>query len=259
MVAFLCLFEQSKILVEHRFLWERDTIYTRHHRSRSIATPISGCTRQHFHGFDRSGGRDMRTLTQVGEVALGVGGYMSVLQLRDKLTLICLTFLSEVGKSVCFAYVFAAEHLLALLYLLHLLLYTRQVRLFDGLTVSRENIVIETVLDSRTYTELNTGIQLLQCLSHEVRRGVPECMLGFLIVPLMKTKLTIGMQRQGQIHLLKIFGSRNFYTRCQHFLCKALTDRLSHLKSADAISVLALTSIRKSDSNHDFTNLQMFD
>ena len=95
MVAFFGLFQKSQIFVKHLLLGERDSIDTHKLVAFFVTAPVSPGKRHHFHCFYRSGGRDMRAAAKVGEITLGIGRYMSVLEFADKLTLVFLVAVSE--------------------------------------------------------------------------------------------------------------------------------------------------------------------
>ena len=80
-VAFLGLLQQRQVLIQHRAFRERDGVDTRHHRSLLIAAPVSRRTTQHLHRFDVTGAEQVRALTEVRELTLGIGRDLAVLQL----------------------------------------------------------------------------------------------------------------------------------------------------------------------------------
>ena len=79
MVTFLGFFKQREVLIEQRFLRERDTIDTRHHRTFLIATPVGSGAREHFDRLNGFGTQEVRTTAEVGEGTLRISGNMSVL------------------------------------------------------------------------------------------------------------------------------------------------------------------------------------
>ena len=204
MVAFLSFLQECEILIEHVFLRERDSIDARHHWACLIAAPVSGSTTEHFDSFDRFGRNQVRTSTEVGESTLCIGGDMSVLELRDEFAFICLSFRAELVKCVCFGDRLLAELLFLSAKFHHLGFDSREVRVLDGLSFGWHHIIVETILDSRTDTELDTGIELLQRLRHEVRRGVPKSMLSLSIVPLMQFDSTVGCEGLIEFHYLEL-------------------------------------------------------
>ena len=117
---------------------------------------------------------------------------MSVLEVANKLALVGLPFGFEVLECIRLAYLLADELLLLGAELQHLRLDGGEVALLDDLTFGRHHVVIEAVLDSGTYTELNARIELLQGFGHEVARGVPEGVLRLGILPLMQADLTVS-------------------------------------------------------------------
>ena len=63
--------------------------------------------------------------------------------------------------------------------------------------LSRIDIVIETVLNSRTNAELHTGIKLLQCLCKKMGRRMPKRMLTLFGIPLEKALCLHPQQSDG--------------------------------------------------------------
>ena len=90
----------------------------------------------------------------------------------------------------------ATNNLLVLLSkLAHLFLNLWEVVLRDSLTVCRHHVIEEAVLNSRTKTKLNARIKLLQSLSKEVGRGVPEGVLTFFVIELVKCDGSVLIDR----------------------------------------------------------------
>ena len=245
MVAFLSLFQQYQIFVQHRFLRERDTVNTCHHRSFLVAAPVSCCTTQHLHGLDRLGAQEVRTLTQIGEVTLCISGYMTVLQLRNQLTFITLSFVAKRFQCLCLGDGFLHQCLFLRAQLVHLVLDSRKVRILDNYALRRHHVVIESVLNSRTDTELNARIQLLQRLCHQVRTGVPESMLCLRIIPFMQ--LDRAILGNGIIELYDLIID----TCAKNVLRQTTADTLSYLQRRHAVLILTDTPIRKSNFNHN--------
>ena len=203
-VTFLGFLQQSQILVKHRFLRERYTVYSCHHWPRSIAAPVGGSTTQHLDCLDRLGAHQVRTFAQVGKVALRIGGYMSVFQLADQFALVTLTFVAKRLECVCLADLFLYELLFLGTQLHHFCFDSRKVAILDYLTFRRQHVIVEAVLNSRSYTELYARIKLLQSLSHQVAGGVPEGVFGLGIFPLMQPNLCISQDWLIKFHNLPL-------------------------------------------------------
>ncbi len=138
----------------------------------------------------------MRTTAEVGERTLCVGGDVTIFEVVDKLTLIVLSPFGELLQSIFFGDGCTHELLFACHELLHLLLNLLEVSIFEGYAFGWIDIVVEAILDSRTNTELDTWPKLLECLCHQVRRGVPESVFSFGIVPLVEHEGSIGKNRE---------------------------------------------------------------
>ena len=175
---------------------------------------------------------------------------MSVLKLRNEFAFICLSFRSELLQCVCFRDSLLAELLFLSAELHHLGFDSREVRVFDGLSFGWHHIVIETILDSRTNTELDTRIELLQRLGHEVRRGMPESMLSLSIVPLMQFDSTIGGEGLIEFHYLKLLCVIVFDRSHKDILRQTSADRFSHLERGNSTLVLTDSSVRELNFNH---------
>ncbi len=156
-VAFLRLLQKCQILVEHRLLGEGYAIDTYQLGTFFIATPVSSCQRHHLHGLDRRGGREMRATAKVGELPLGIGGYVSVLQLGNKLALICFVAFAEEVQRIGFGYVGTHNLLVLLCQFEHLCLDFGKIGRCEGV-FARVDIVVETVFYRRTDAEFHTGI-----------------------------------------------------------------------------------------------------
>ena len=113
------------------------------------------------------------------------------------------------------------------------------------------DIIVKTILNSGTDTELNTGIQLLQCLCHQMRRCMPERMLCLRIFPLVQTDMAILGKRRVQLGDLPIVIIGCLNTGNKNVLCQPAADALSHLQRRYAALILTDTTVRKSNFNHN--------
>ena len=168
-VALLSLFEHYEILVEHLLLREGDAVESLQLSLAGIATPESTCYRGEFDSLDDACRDDMRTTAEVGEVALGVGGDGTILEvLVDMLHLIFLTLSLELCYSIGLGNLLANHSLVLTSQFEHLILYLLEVALLNHLTVRQLNVIEETILGSWSETELYARIEFLQSLSKEV-------------------------------------------------------------------------------------------
>ena len=243
-VALLSLLHHHQILIEHRLLGERDTIYTGQHLTLLVAAPVSACNRGQFDSLDKSCVGQVRTAAEVGERAIGVERNCTVLQCLDQLHFVLVALLGECAQSLSLSYFGAYDSLLGASQLGHLLLDTWQVALGDG--HGAINVVVETVLDCGTDTELNAGVECLQSLCQQVRRGVPECVLTLIIVPFEQFDVAVIIDRQVQVANLAINLSS------QHLLCQTLADALGDLHRRSPFGILTNAAVGESDFHHCF-------
>ena len=82
--------------------------------------------------------------------------------------------------------------------------------LVGDLVLARIDVVVETVLDGGTDTELHAGIQFLQRLGQQVCRAVPESVLAFRIIPFEQFYPGVSLHRACQVPFLAVdFSSQN--------------------------------------------------
>ena len=184
----------------------------------------------------------MRTTAEVGECAIGVERNCAVLQCLDQLNFVLVALLGECTQCLSLSHFGAYDSLLGASQLGHLLLDTRQVALGDG--HGAIDVVVETALDRGTDTELDTGIECLQSLCQQVRRGVPECVLTLIIVPFEQLHVAVIIDRQVQVTNLAINLSR------QHLLCQTLADALGDLHRRSPFGILTNAAVGESDFHH---------
>ena len=70
--------------------------------------------------------------------------------------------------------------------------------------LARIDVVVETVLDGGSDTELHAGIQLLQRLGQQVCRAVPESVLAFRIIPFEQFYPGVSLHRACQVPFLAV-------------------------------------------------------
>ena len=110
----------------------------------------------------------MGSAAEVGEMAVGVVCDGTVLKLADELALVLVSLLLEMLHGFRLGDIDPGVILLLAGELKHPLLYLREVSVRD-LVTSEIDIIIETILDGRSDTELDSGEQVLKSLSHKVR------------------------------------------------------------------------------------------
>ena len=166
-VAFLGLFEEGKILIEHFLLGESHTIYTHELVALLVAAPVSAGEGGDLHRLDRGSVGDMRTTAEVGKRALSVCGNMAIFELTDKFALILLAAIAEHLESVGLRDIGANDLLLIASEFEHFSLDFGEI-LGCNLIFSRVDIVIEPGFDGGADTELHAGIQFLEGFSQKV-------------------------------------------------------------------------------------------
>ena len=105
----------------------------------------------------------------------------------------------------------------------HFLLDLHQIFLLDSNTFSRVHVIVETIFNSRTDTELDIRVNSLQSFCHKVCRWVPESMASLFIVPCIQLNLGVCCYTAHQIPRDAIYGYR------QHFLSQLMANRLSYV------------------------------
>ena len=100
-VAFLGLFQQYEIFIQHFLFRESDAVDTGHHFAVFLSAPVCAGNGSQFDGFDRCGSHQVRTTAQVGKRALRIGGDVTVFQLRNQLAFISFATVAEHLQSVC--------------------------------------------------------------------------------------------------------------------------------------------------------------
>ena len=103
----------------------------------------------------------MRALAEVGEVALRIGGDGTILQFGYQFTLVGLAFVAEGFECLGFADLGADDRLFALLNLRNLFLNGGEVGILDHLSFGRHDVVIKTILNSGSDTELYSRVEFL--------------------------------------------------------------------------------------------------
>ena len=187
----------------------------------------------------------MRTAAEVGEVTLGIGGNGTVFKvLLDVLTFVGLACCGKCLEGIGLGHLLAHHRLFLRSQFLHLRLNLREVALLDALAVLQQHIIEETILDGRSESELDAGVQLLQCFCQQVGRRVPEGVLALFVIPLVQLNLRITGDGAVEFHGLAI------HTAGQYAACQSWRDALGNLESGNALLIRANRAIRKGNVNH---------
>ena len=188
MVSLLCLFNHHQVLIKHFFLGERNAIKTLHLLTIGISTPKGTCHTCQFHSLDCTRIEQMRTLTQICKRTLCIGGNRSIFQILFYVfALVGLTCRSKLFQCVSLCHFLAHHRLFLASQFLHFCFYLWKISFLDTLSIRKQHIIEEAVLNGRTKAELDSRIQLLQCFCQQMRRSVPERMLSLLIFPLVQS------------------------------------------------------------------------
>ena len=204
-VALLGFLEHDEILVEHLLLGIGDAVEALHLVLRSVAAPEGSGYAHQLDGLDDACADDVRTFTEVGEVALGIGRDAAVLEvLLDVLALVGLACSLKLSQAVGLAYFLAYNGLVLVGQLEHLVLNLLEVAFAYLLSVGKQHVVEEAVLDGGTEAELDAGIKLLQRLGEEVGAGVPEGVLALFVLELIELDACIGVDGTVEFRCLTI-------------------------------------------------------
>ena len=210
MVALLGLLEHNEVLVEHLLLGIGDTVESLHLVFRSVTTPESTCDAHQLDGLDDACADDMGTFTEVSEVALSIGCDAAILEvLVDVLALVGLACCTEQSEAISLANLLSYNRLVLTSELEHLVFNLLEVALADLLSIRKQHVVEEAVLDSRTEAELNAGIEFLQSLSKEVSTCVPEGMLALFVLELIELDARISINGTIQFCRLTVHATGN--------------------------------------------------
>ena len=188
----------------------------------------------------------MRTTAEVGEVALGVCCDMAVFEVGNEFVFVCLSAVAEELQGIGFADAFAHELFLLGNQFLHLLFNLREVGIAQLHSLGWHHVVVESVFDGWSDSELHTRVQLLECFGHEVSRCVPEGMLCFRGIPFVKYYGCIVLYRAVQFYCFSV------YATCQHFGGEARADALGNLLSRYASFIRANAAVGKCNLYHIF-------
>ena len=193
----------------------------------------------------------MRSTAKIGKAALRICGDVAVFQFGNQFTLVSFASVAEHLQSICLGYALAHKLLLACSQFNHFLFDGRQIALFDCHAIPRINVVIESVLNGRTDTELNARIKFLQSLCQQVRACMPESVLALLVFPFIKNEVGIFVYRTIQINRFAVHAAG------QYILCQTRTDAFCNLQTGNSVIVFTDGAIRKSYLYHNVQYLSV--
>ena len=167
-IPLLGFLHQSEVFVKHGFLREGYAIYTGKHLALLVSSPVCTCNGSQLDRLYDGCIPQMRPAAQVGEMSVRIESDGPVLKFAYELALVLVAFLSECLHRFILGHFPADETLVLTCKLHHLVFHCLQVGL-RNLSVSEIHVIVETVLDSRPYTELHSGIEGFERLRHKVR------------------------------------------------------------------------------------------
>ena len=217
-VSLLCLLKHSEVLLESILLRESNSVYTLKHLIILVALPISTRALSKLERFYRSGSKKMRSRTKVCVFALLIEADNGIIgKLFDKLYLIRLILLLH--KLNCF---FSGKlesfyFKIFLYYLLHFAL-----DIFEVLG-SESSITIKIIIESALYcgpdSKLCLRIKAFYCLRENMRGGMSEDVLTFLVLKRKEAYLTIlgKLSRHIRDHAVYLCGDK--FSRYRTYAC----------------------------------------
>ena len=252
-VTLLGLLEHHEILVQQALLGEGDAVDAGELLALLIAAPISAGDGSQLDSLDHIRILEMRAAAEVGEGAILVISNGAVLQLADQLALVGIALLGEVLQGIGLGDLDALEVLFVLGQFEHLLLDLGQVGVRDG-RAAEVHVVVETIFDRGTDTELDAGIQGLERLRHQVGGGVPEDTLRLVGIPFEQRDRGVCLDRARQVvsrtlALRRLTGE--FHGCGQYFSSQPRADASGNLISGNAFLKGPDAAVRKRDVDHN--------
>ena len=157
MVTFLGFFQNNQIFIQHLFLRESNTVDTRHHLAVFMSTPVSTGYRHQFDSLNRRSSHQVRATAQIRKSTLRISSNVTIFQFRDQFTFISFSTITEFCQCIRFWNTFSHNSFFLCYQFCHFSLNRRKVRFFNS-SLTRIHIIVETVFNGRTNTELNTRI-----------------------------------------------------------------------------------------------------
>ena len=157
MVTFFGFFQNNQIFIQHLFLRESNTVNTRHHLAVFMSTPVSTGYRHQFDSLNRCSSHQVRATAQIRKSTLRISSNVTILQFRDQFTFISFSTITEFCQCIRFWNTFSHNSFFLCYQFCHFSLNHRKVRFFNS-SLTRIHIIVETVFNGRTNTELNTRI-----------------------------------------------------------------------------------------------------
>ena len=242
-VTFLRFLKKNEVFLKFFLLREGDTVDTCELLAVFITTPVSASDWSELHCLDAWCIRDMRSAAQISETSWFIICYGTVFKLIDKLYFVLIAFLGEIFQCVGLANVNTLKCLFFLGKLEHLFLDLHKV-FFGQCHVAGVDVIVETVLDSRTYAEFHAFVKLLDSLSHEVSRRVPHCSFSLRVVPCKQLNISVLVDWTSCIPHLVI------HLCWQHVASQAFADAFGNVHWRYARFKLSDSTVRKCNIYH---------
>src|SRR5690606_5372549 len=167
-VSLFSLFHQVEVLLQLLVLRKGDAINACKHFVLFVASPIRAGHAKQLDRLDKAGVRYMRTAAEINKITLPVEGDRSVCKVVNQFDLVFVSLFPEVVEGLALWHTAPKKRARLLCEFNHLFLYCRKLFVTEGPSI-QVDVIIEAVIDRRTNTELDTGIQRLQCLRQEMR------------------------------------------------------------------------------------------
>ena len=159
-----------------------------------MTTPISTSHWSQLNSLDRSSRHQVRTTTKVSKCTLGISCNVSVFQFGDQFTFVCFAAIAKHFQSICFCDAFSDYLFFLCSQFQHFSFNGWKIAFFNH-SFTRIHIIVESVLDSRSDTKLDTRIKFLQSFRQQVCTCMPKRMFTFFIIPFIKNKISIFINR----------------------------------------------------------------
>ena len=174
-VALLGLREQGEVLVHLLLVAEGDAVDAGEHLVLAVALPVRARDARQLERLERLRIQDVRAHAHVHVLALLVERDARVLgKVADVLDLVLLAALLHVLDGLRARELVRLELEVLLADLAHLVLDGREVVLRDLRALGELDVVVEAVVRGGAVREVRLGVQALDCLRHDVRRGVAK-------------------------------------------------------------------------------------